>query len=662
MTRAAHLFTRWRERHTQRMSSSKDKQLFFLAKEFAEVFESNQFRPIPLRQLTQAYQSKHKKNFSPRRVGYHGIEKFVKALPIFCLAEGLPAATFNRAGFIEFFFGPVLNTCGGTASSEQLVQNFEPCTGVKIDSICDILQLNSIEELIHELMSNSERFELVQSASTSRESVVRFRHHPTGRGAGIKTAQEETPSHQNVPRIPHVEAMPNRSGSEDFLSLTTGNRALLPSPPHVMRDSGPSMNVYGHSPHSPLNPPSPYDPHIEPVSTVPPRQMGSASSIPPSHHHFWGVPVPQQAANVPSTRPPYHHHHGVPGSLSAPRQVIRAPSALHGRDISPISGPPSPHGIPIDINSRMPLSPCSIPRISPGPSPDLGTGPGPGPQITAYVLPQVISTHQVPGAARQPSPHPMLPTDPAHKFPYPDKELSQETILPSHSKFRPDLPVPRVSSSTTDLPKSKKKRSGYESRQRVIDQLNEKVEELINDLSSQGKFLHPDIVRSLVLDMLNKANQGRSYQEKVVLRDVSALADYSKVHGRIEELIKVFCWYSPVTSLYELEQALIQSEKVDSYEALRLGPIVKHPKVIDLFKLQEAATLDTVPEMSSYKIHTHLMKFLTRKRQKEGKYSVVDFLEYIREKEFAESVYHLCIRITSFPLAIQVMRLLPDWE
>ena len=216
-----------------------------------------------------------------------------------------------------------------------------------------------------------------------------------------------------------------------------------------------------------------------------------------------------------------------------------------------------------------------------------------------------------------------------------------------------------MSPSITDPPKSKKRHSRHdgrhESRQRFIEQLNEKVEELINDLSSQGKFLQPDMVRSLVLEMLKKANQGRPYQERVGLRDISAMADYSKVHGRIDELIKTFCLFSPITSLYELEQALVETEKVDSYEALRLGPIIKHPRVIDLFKLQEAATLDSVPEMSAYKIHTHLMKFLTRRRQKEGKNSVVDFLEYVCEKEFAESVYHLCIRITSFPLAIQVM-------
>lgn len=615
------------------MASSKDIQLFLLAKEFAEVFESRQFRPIPLNQLTQAYQSKHRKNFSPRLIGYSGIEEFVKQLPIFSLVEGVAAVAFNRSGLIEFFFRPVLNKRGGTASSKQLVHDFEPCTGVKIDSICDILHLNSIEELIHELMSYSECFELVQSASNSRDSIVCFRHHPASTGAGIETlrVQKEAPSSQNVPPLPNIEAVASRSRFDDFLSLTVGNyeRTILPNAPHMVMDSGPPMHAYRQLPHSPLNPPSPYDAHFEPVSTVPPLQVGGASSI---------LPTP-------------HHVDHAPAGLFTPWQVIRAQSALHGRGISPIHGPPSPRGVPVDMDSQVPLSPGSIPRITSGPIPDPGTGPGPGPQITAYCLPQVITTRQMP-VVRQPSPYSTSTPDLVHKFPHPDKELSWETILPSHSKFRSDLPVPRVSPSITDPPKSKKRHSQQESRQRLIEQLNEKVEELINDLSSQGKFLQPNMVRSLVLEMLDKANQGRPYQERVGLRDISTMADYSKVHGRIEELIKIFCWFSPITSLYELEQALIETEKVDSYEALRLGPIIKHPRVIDLFKLQEAVTLDAVPEMTAYKIHTHLMKFLTRKR---GRSSVLDFLEYVREKEFAESVYHLCIRITSFPLAIQVV-------
>ena len=189
------------------------------------------------------------------------------------------------------------------------------------------------------------------------------------------------------------------------------------------------------------------------------------------------------------------------------------------------------------------------------------------------------------------------------------------------------------------------------SKQKVVEKISAKVEELISDLSSQGKFLQPDKVRGLVLEIIRKENYGR--HDRIFYRDITAMADYSKVHGRIEELIKVFCWFSPVTSLHELKLAIIESEKVDNYEALHLGPITKHPKVMDLFKLQNAASLDTVPDISAYKIQDYLMKFLSKRKRSE-KQSLEGFLEYVREREFAESVYHLCIRITSFPLAIQV--------
>ena len=92
---------------------------FLLAKEFAEVFQSQQFQAIPIRRLTQAYQSKHRKNFSPRQLGFsRNLEDFVDELPIFSRVDG-NGVTLSRSKFLEFFFRPVLKQCGGITGLQR---------------------------------------------------------------------------------------------------------------------------------------------------------------------------------------------------------------------------------------------------------------------------------------------------------------------------------------------------------------------------------------------------------------------------------------------------------------------------------------------------------------------------------------------------------------
>ena len=569
----------------------RNRQLFQLVKEFAEVFQSHQFQQIHLRWLTQAYQFRHKKNFSLKKIGFSSLEKFVDEVPVF--SRNGTAVTLNRSALLTFFFRPVLEECGGSATLQQLARVFKQCTGLDINSVGMALELSSVEALVTELVSgNDDFFELTKvDPNSPEESVVRIRH------PSCKPKAYDSNQIQNVQQLPERlrDGNEKMETHEEYPPVSAvGKKTLLPNP-------------------------------MSPMINNPPMYMGQLSQHPnlglQSHFDPRGVPIsPQQTIHPPLSPQriesciPVHH---------SPVLDMGVPSSIHGNKPPPI------------LFSQNP------------------------------VVPQVITTGQ-PRVARQPvqfAQHPHAPSiDPEQQllqFPYPNLELGRETILPSHSAFRQDLPVPSIRPGATELPVSKKKRATLDTKQKTVEKINAKLEEVISDLSSQGKFLQPDTIRKLLLEMLNKANQGRSYNERVNQRDITVMGNYSKVHGRIDELIKVFCWFCPVTSLHELEQALIESEKVDSYEALQLGPITKHPRVIDLFKLQEAPTLDTVPDISAYKIHNYLMKFISKSRNRASKFSVEDFLEYIREKEFAESVYHLCIRITSFPLAIQVINSLP---
>ena len=624
------------------MASPDDRRLkrFLLAKEFAEVFQSRQ-EAIPIGRLTQAYQSKHRRNFSLRQLGFSNLDNFVNELPIFTrTADG--GVILDRSRFLDFFFGPVLKQCKGITGPQRkpaIVSCFKSCTGIEIESICKVLQASSVEELL-----SSNQVNISAPSAHAGEGNIRL-HNPT-EGVKSETLQEDGASIQKFRQQFQAKGAegaslavrdPLRMDSDEYPSLSSSHKVLLPHPqpraPSVIGGPPPQQVI-----RRPLQQPTPQDippnidPYCVPLSAVSPQLANSP-------HHPHKEVISRQHPHGGGGRVRLIGHQQPEGPVPIP--PIHRPSASRS-DILP---------------EYLPLSSGPTPScVSPGPTPSRS--PGPFSSMSPRVVqPQFITTHMPPPMVRYPSPlsqqQHSTTNEMVQKFPYPNLALGRETVLPSHSAFRRDLPVPQIPPGATEPPSSKKKRGAVESKQKAIEKINTKVEELIGDLSSQGKFLQPDIVRRLVMEMINKENRNRTMHDRIILRDITAMGDYSKVHGRIEELIKVFCWNSPVTSLHELEQALIDAEKVNNYEALHLGPITKHPKVIDLFKLQEAASLDTVPDISAYKIQNYLMKFISKKKRSE-KYLLEDFLEYVCEREFAESVYHLCIRIASFPLAIQV--------
>ena len=638
-----------------------DHRLKFLLviKEFAEVFQDHQWKPIPIRRLTQAYQSKHRKNFSPRQFGFSGIDGFVEELSLFSQADpGSSAVTFSRSKFLQLLLKPVLERCRGVTASVRtsaIVGCFKSCTGFEVDSICEVLQVNNIDELLSEaqLMSLEQRGPTDKCTSSTRGERRRHVHDDrTGCADGAKSVDsglsfQEHGQSRSTTKASIADRM-SRSPQLDVNEYCLPSRSPRPLLPRPMQ---PLAHPVNGSPPLALSPrPSPSQP-ISPRDHLPNIKshinVSSGNYSPPvlmqSHH---------QHSEMIS---PYHQHQGERGSGVGMASYQQPPGVREGKNlqVDPVHhvGSPSictlPEYLPLSPDSRSTMIPtssgCSVPTSSG--------------HLSHIVTPQATSSPHVPPHLGHPSP-PLRQQSPtsrrneiASKFPHQNLTLEQETLLPSHSAFRPDLPIPRTPQGATKVSLSRKKQGIVDTKQKAIEKINAKVEELIVDLSSQGKFLQPDMLRRLVMEMIQSEN--RSRMDRIIYRDITAMGDYSKVHGRVEELIKVFCWFSPVTSLHELELAIIETEKVVSYEALHLGPITKHPKVMDLFKLQEAASLDSAPDISAYKIQDYLMKFISKKKRSE-KYSLEDFLEYVRERENAESVYHLCIRITSFPLAIQV--------
>ena len=349
---------------------------------------------------------------------------------------------------------------------------------------------------------------------------------------------------------------------------------------------------------------------------------------------------PASGVNVEHERKPSHmpytlsppHHMTLPPRMDRPRErryLLNPPMQGFHPPHPPIQGfhPPHPHMLP----------PQTIPRPLPpfmGPVAQLDTvlRPSPPPLVTP-VRPHTDGVQ------------PELPPNVVHFETFPPDSDRYES-KPCHPKFRPNMEVPNLPKS---MPSQMKR--GRKDQQWV----NTTLEAMVEELSSKGKFLSQSVVRDLLQDLLRQANRGNPPGSRIItFRDIKPWTDFSKVHGRVEELIKIFCRMTPITSLYELEQAIISTENVDNYEALHLGPLLKHPLAQDFFKPPN--DLESIPKMNSFKIYKHLLDFISKSSKRDERKSLEEFLEYMQRKEMLESVYHLCVRITSFPLAIQVCK------
>lgn len=243
----------------------------------------------------------------------------------------------------------------------------------------------------------------------------------------------------------------------------------------------------------------------------------------------------------------------------------------------------------------------------------------------------------------------------AERYPSAGEGAGGESFLPSHPMFRSELgmALPRtVAGDHVSIIQSGRRKKQKMTPAQVVQSINSKTEEIIEELSGKDKFLPSDVLRNIVMDQIQRARS--QHAVNISFRDVAVFTEFSRLHGRIDELIKVYCMFTPVTSLHELGIALAYAEKVSSYEELHLGPLIKHPRVRDYFKPPE--DVECAPEITVHQLHGCLTK-LVDKSKRGNKLLLEDYLEFVRKKQCLESAAHLCVRIQSFPLMIQVLKI-----
>ena len=185
-----------------------------------------------------------------------------------------------------------------------------------------------------------------------------------------------------------------------------------------------------------------------------------------------------------------------------------------------------------------------------------------------------------------------------------------------------------------------------EDPQNVLDKIEMYIQTFASYFSKQGKHLPAYVVNQEVKSICSNAS--KQVGRHVDFKSIKFSNDFDKLQKRLNEFMRTFCWNCPITSLFELQRTICELEKIEDFKEFKIGPIVKHPEVIHLFKVPEDVL--TVPEITAYDIHTCLTEYVTKTKTK----NVEQFMTYMAEKFSVPSPLHLCVRISSFPLACSV--------
>ena len=305
-------------------------------------------------------------------------------------------------------------------------------------------------------------------------------------------------------------------------------------------------------------------------------------------------------------------------------------------------GKPVPARVRNQVGQRVgktPLLPfASAPGVEFNYEPSFSCPPLPRPDIIPLSSSLNVTHDTMPVSGSQ------LPAVEPH-FPNPELHPSDESFLPAipgHPRLEIPSPSPAVLPSRPTF-------KHQERESAVIEKLDDYTKSFILCLSKQGKHLPLDLVTK---ELTNITKSRRIHRSRIKSWD-----NFDKLHKRLDAFIRTFCWNCPFTSLFELERTINEFENVSSFDDLHIGPILKHPLIQDFFKVPD--DIEIVPRITTYDILDAVHAFINRHKKGDNIWDKLEeFMVFLADKHSAESPQHLCVRISSYRLALSVSILL----
>ncbi|TQE03577.1 hypothetical protein C1H46_010892 [Malus baccata] len=136
------------------------------------------------------------------------------------------------------------------------------------------------------------------------------------------------------------------------------------------------------------------------------------------------------------------------------------------------------------------------------------------------------------------------------------------------------------------------------------------------------------------------------------MQQVPSLNLLMLTEAKINAFIHCFVGVQTITSLYDMEVAICKKEKIEQFEELGLGPLLRHPLVLHYFAVKSDTT--KVFKITSRETISLLSEFMDTSDNK--RFSPEEILDFIVKKRSAASKEDLGIRIHSVGNYISAIR------
>lgn len=139
-----------------------------------------------------------------------------------------------------------------------------------------------------------------------------------------------------------------------------------------------------------------------------------------------------------------------------------------------------------------------------------------------------------------------------------------------------------------------------------------------------------------------------------------ALTNHNDRLKNINLYLHVFQQVFHICTLKDFELYLLKFMEVDSYDALRMGPLDKHPEVQKVFKYKPLAANQPIPDITTGEIIERFMEFL-KKHRHQKQTPLEEFLDDLVKVYEVQSREQLGLFHRGWPHVIKVLLELPSF-
>ncbi|KAL7106458.1 hypothetical protein ACP275_07G115500 [Erythranthe tilingii] len=183
------------------------------------------------------------------------------------------------------------------------------------------------------------------------------------------------------------------------------------------------------------------------------------------------------------------------------------------------------------------------------------------------------------------------------------------------------------------------------SQREIVDELDNAVIRARAELLGSNQNVSSWKVSQEALLMV-KAESWESLGFK--MQQVPSLKHLMIIEGKINAFMHCFVEVRRITSLYEMEVAICESEGIEQFEELGLGPLLQHPLVVHYFSVTSDVT--EVYRIRNEEIISYIREFIDTHKKTEIR--VDTFLDFICEKQSVSSREKLCVRVQNLGVYI----------